>query len=78
MGSNAEGAGWCHCEGTLDYLWKIVAIVGGSWGLEESNCYCYLQEGQEGGSKELEAGQTNLDAWEDDWSYNPGSHIQIY
>lgn len=39
-----------HCKTTLSYLLKVRASGGGSWGLEESNDRCHLQEGYEGGS----------------------------
>lgn len=73
MVPSAERAGWWDSKATLDNLWKVVGIAGGSQGLEESKCYSYLQEGQAGG---LQAGKAHLNPMESDWPSNPGIHIQ--
>lgn len=48
------GLGSCHCEATLDYLWQVIVIREGSWGLKESRCYSCLQERQENKFGELQ------------------------
>lgn len=49
-------------------------VIGeGFQGLGESRCHSYLQEGQEGGSKEPQAAQTHFSPWESDGATNPGS-----
>lgn len=53
----AEGAGRCKCEITLSYLQKALETGLGSWRMEERNHPSCLQEGQEGGSGEEQAGQ---------------------
>lgn len=45
---SAEGAGQCHCEATVDNLWKVMEIERGSWWWEKSNYQFCLSEGQEG------------------------------
>lgn len=45
-------------------LCLIVATERSAWRLEKSNCHSYIQEGQEGGPRELQAGQAHLDPWE--------------
>lgn len=53
----AEGAGWCHCEEIFDYLWKVMVIRRGYWGLEEKDYHSHLQKGQEEGSVKLQVCQ---------------------
>ncbi|KAK4806805.1 LOW QUALITY PROTEIN: hypothetical protein QYF61_005601, partial [Mycteria americana] len=38
----------------------------------------YLQEGQEGGPRELQTGQPHLHSWEGDGAANPGNHFQAH
>lgn len=33
---SAGAAGWCHCEATVDHLWKFMVTAEVVWGLEES------------------------------------------
>ena len=61
---SAEGAGWRHCKTTHIYLWNLMVIGGGLWGLEESKCHSFLQEREEGVPKELQTCQLHLDPWE--------------
>lgn len=37
---------WCHCKATLNYLRKVVVIVGGFQGPEESKSHSYLWVGK--------------------------------
>ena len=57
---SAEGAGPCPCKATLNYPWKVM-VMGGC--LEERKCRSYLQEGQEEGSRELQASLPHLHPW---------------
>lgn len=54
------GGGWCHFEAALNYLWRTVVFRGGFWGQTENKCYFYLQEREEGESRELQTGQPHL------------------
>lgn len=40
----AEGAGWCHCKVTFNYLWKVMGTERESQRLEKSRHHSYLQE----------------------------------
>lgn len=63
---------WDH-----SYLWKVMAIQGGSSGLEESKCHFYPQKWQRGGHQELQVSQAHRDPWED--RAKPlGDHFQTY
>ena len=53
----AGGTGLCYCEASLHYLWKVVVITGGFWGLEESKHHLCLQEW---GSRDLQAPQPHF------------------
>lgn len=46
--------------------------------LEEKKCHVYLQEGQEGGLRELQAGQLHLRPWEGDRTNDPGNNFYTY
>lgn len=43
--------------------------------LEESKCHSYLQEGQGGQPKELQAGQPHLDPWKGDGAVHPRNYF---
>lgn len=62
-------------EATLNFLWKVMAVVEGSWGLEENKCYLCFYEMQEGLGK-LQDKKPSLDPWEDDGANPPGNHFQ--
>ena len=49
---------------------------GGSWGQEESKYHSYLQEGQKGRSRELQASQPHLSPWEGDGANLSENHFQ--
>ena len=57
----------------------------GFWGVGEvpedwrkANNRSSLEEGQEGGPRELQASQPHLDPWEDGGAANPGNHFQAH
>ena len=58
----AEEAGRCHCKDAVCYLGKV---MGTGILLEESKLHICCQEGQEGGSGELQAGHPPFRHWED-------------
>lgn len=60
------------------YLWKVLVIQRGSWKLEESKCHSCLQEGQEGRSEELQAGEPHLNPWVGNGATNAGKHFQTH
>lgn len=53
-----------------------MAIGGGTWPLEESTWHSYLQEGQGGRSKQLQASQPPLSLWEADRANNSKNLFQ--
>lgn len=55
-----------------------MVIRGGSSGWEEIKCHSYLQEGQRGGSRELQDGQPHLNPWEGGGVNNLGNYFQTY
>ena len=55
-----------------------MAAERGAWGLEESKCHSYLQKGQGGRSRELQAGQAHLYPWEGDEATNAGNHFHAH
>lgn len=57
-------------------LQTVMATGKDSWGLEESECHSYLEEGQEEGTVELQAGQPHPNLWACDGANNPGNHSQ--
>lgn len=58
-----KGAGRCHYEATLNYLWKGMLTGRGSWGLGERKCHSCVQERWEGGSGEILPGHLHLSPW---------------
>lgn len=77
--TSAEGAGRCRCEATLNNLWSIVATGRSVQRLEERKCHSYLQKGQAGGFRVLQAVQPHLDHWEGNpWASKPGHHLQAH
>lgn len=57
---------------------------GQSWQLQEvpedcrkSKCYSYL-EGEQGGSRQLQANQPHLDPWKGSGVANPGNYFQAH
>lgn len=70
--ASAEGAGWCYCNATFNYLILTTATRGDSQGLEETECHSCLQEAR---YRELQAGQPHLNPWKGDWA-NIGNHFQ--
>lgn len=69
--TSAEGAVWCHCNATFNYLILIMVTRRGSWRLEETKCHSCLQVSRH---KELQASQPHLDAWK----ANIGTHFQTH
>lgn len=57
-------------EATLNYLWEMMATQRDFWGLAESKHLSCLQENQEAGCQELEAGQHHLSTQESDRTSN--------
>lgn len=55
-----------------------MVIGSGAWELYESKRYSYLQEGHEGGPRELLTSQPHLDPWECDGAANPGNRFQAH
>lgn len=51
---------------------------GDSCGLEKGKCHCCLQQGQEGGTEELQPSEPHFSPWESDGANNPGNHCQTY
>lgn len=70
---SAEGASPCPCKATVNYPRKV--MVMGGW-LEERKCHFYLQEGQELGSRELQASPPRLHLWGSEGANNLGKHFQ--
>lgn len=75
---SAKGDSLCHQKATLDNLGKTEMIRRGAWGLEESKCHPYLQEGLKGRSWKIQVSQPELDLWEDDTTNNPETYFQTY
>lgn len=65
-----------HCGNMWNEL-EIQGIENGGF-LEESKCHSYIEEEQEKGSRELEAGQPHLSLWEGGGTAWPGNHIQVH
>lgn len=74
----AEGADQCHCEAIHDYLWKVVEIKTNSQGLQESQCYSRLQEGQGGGYMEWQMKQPQLKPWKSNGEISPRNCFQTH
>lgn len=72
-----QGTGQSHCKATLSYLSKTVVIKIPVEFLEEGK-YFSLQKGQEGGARELQAGQPHLCPWEGGGANPPGNNFQTY
>ena len=70
--TSAEGAGGCHCWATRHHLWKVLEDRRGARGLEKSQCHSNLQKRQEGGPRELQAGQPHLHPGKGDEAAYPG------
>lgn len=75
---NAEGAGRCDCETTLNIIFSILAVGKSTQILGESKCHTYPQEGQEEEPRELQIGQLHHSHWEGDGTANPGNHFQAH
>lgn len=59
---SAEGAACCHCKATPDNLCTLRVLKTG----RKKNVIGILKEDKEEGCRELQAGQSHLDAWEGD------------
>ena len=68
---SAEGAGGGAGQATLHHLSAVLANRGGPKRLEDCQCNTHLQEGPEGGSRELQACQLDLCAREDYVAVHP-------
>lgn len=75
MHTSAERAGPCHCEASLNCVWKVTVIRRGSWQREESKSHCYLQEWHKGKFREP---QSLLNLWDSNGSNPPGNHFQLH
>jgi len=72
----AEGARRCYGKASLNNLWSILVTGRSAQRLEESKYHSCLQEGQEEGPREPQAGQPHLDLWENDGATNSENHFQ--
>lgn len=75
---SAEGCSRCHCKAALSNLWSIMVTGRSAQRLEESKYHSCVQEGQEGGPRELQVGQPHFDPEEGDGAANSGSHFQAH
>ena len=73
---SAEGVGKCDLKATLYNLCLRMATRRSAQRLEERKYHFYLQEGQEGRPRELQAGQPHLDHWERAGPAHPGKCFQ--
>jgi len=62
---STEGVGGSAHQATFRHLSAVLANWGGPSWLEVSKCDAHLQEGPEGGSRELQTCQSDLGATED-------------